>query len=172
MDPSPRSRLGLAFAVLVVVASAGMWVYLFFIADPDVPARLEDDAFAEEGQAICESAVARIDELPNARDAESPEDRAPVVEEANGILRGMVEELRAAAPTEGSDGRITRLWLEDWDTYLGDRTAYAEALSEGEDAELLVTPRSEEEGGGQITETIDHFAQINDMEDCVVPGDV
>jgi len=172
VEPTPRTRAGLIFAVVVVVATLAMWAYLFFIADPDVPDRLEDDTFADEGQLICEAAVARIDELPNAREAETPEERGAVVAEANGILREMVAELRSIAPTEGSDGRITRLWLQDWDTYLGDRTEYAETLAEGEDAELLVTPRPEDEGGGQITETIDHFAQINDMEDCVVPGDV
>ena len=42
------------------------------------------------------------------------------------------------------------------------------AVQPGE-AELLVTAR---ETGSQITETIDHFAEINNMEDCAVPLDV
>ena len=40
---------------------------------------------------------------------------------------------------------------------------------DGEESELLVTARTT---GGQITETIDHFAEINNMEDCAVPLDV
>jgi hypothetical protein len=154
-------------AVLVVAATFGMWGYLFLIADPGVPDELEDDAFPTEAQAICAEAVARIDDLPPASDATSPEDRGAVVVEANEILTEMVADLRAIAPTEGADERLTRLWLEDWDTYLGDRADYAEALAAGEDAELLVTAR----GAGQITVTLDHFAVVNDMLDCQSPLD-
>ncbi len=118
---------------------------------------------------MCAAAADELDELPPAREAETPQDRAPVVDEANTILLEMVEDLRTIAPSEGSDARVTRLWLEDWDTYLGDRDAYVQALAAGEEAELLVTAREE---GGQITETIDHFAEINNMEDCAVPLDV
>jgi hypothetical protein len=168
-DDSPRTRFGLIFAVVVVVGTVGMWIYLFLIADPGVPDQLEDEAFTVDGQDICHAAIEQIDDLPPAREAESPQDRAPVVAEANGILTEMVADLRDIAPTEGTDGRVTRLWLEDWDTYIGDRERYADALADGEEAELLVTAR---DTGGQITETIDHFAEINDMEDCAVPLDV
>jgi hypothetical protein len=167
---APRTRFGLIFAVVVIVGTVGMWAYLFLIADPDVPDRLDDDTFATEGQAVCAEAVGRIDELPAADESPTPEDRAEVVEEANGILEEMVADLRRLAPTEGTDGRITDLWLDDWEVFLGDRDAYAAELATGNaDAELLVSAR--EGGGGQITETIDHFAQINDMEDCTVPLD-
>ena len=111
---APRTRFGLIFAVVVVTATVGMWIYLFLIADPNVPDQLDDEAFP-------------------------------------------------------ADGRITGLWLDDWETYIGDRERYADALAEGDEAELLVTARAT---GGQITETIDHFAEINNMEDCAVPLDV
>ena len=162
-----RPRLGTVLAVLVVAASIGMWGYLFLIADPGVPDELEDDAFPTEAQAICDEAVGRIDDLPPASEATSPEDRGAVVVEANEILAEMVADLRAIAPTEGEDERLTRLWLEDWDTYLGDRAEYAASLAAGEDAELLVTAR----GAGQITVTLDHFAVVNDMLDCQSPLD-
>lgn len=172
-DPSPggpgrsRPRLGTVLATLVVAATVGMWLYLFLIADPNVPDELDDDTFPAQGQAICAAAVARIDDLPPARDANSPEDRSEAVAEANEILTEMVADLRAIAPTEGSDDRLTRLWLEDWDTYLADRAEYADRLAAGEDAELLITAR----GAGQITVTLDHFAVVNGMEDCQSPLD-
>ncbi|WP_446921478.1 hypothetical protein, partial [Klebsiella pneumoniae] len=75
--------------------------YLFLLADPNVPDQLEDQAFVEDGEPICEAAVDAVDELPDAREAETPEERAPVVEQANGILATMVDDLRAIAPTEG-----------------------------------------------------------------------
>ncbi len=79
----------------------------------------------------------------------------------------MVADLRAIAPTTGQDARLTRLWLEDWDTYLTDRVEFAEALTAGEDAELLITAR----GTGQITVTLDHFTMVNDMLACSTPLD-
>lgn len=164
-----RSSLGTVLAALVVAGTLGMWGYLFFIADPGVPDRLEDEAFAAQGQAICAEATARIDALPPAREAETPEERGEVVAAANRILDHMVDELSAIAPTEGEDARIVRLWLADWEVLLADRATYADQLLAGEDAELLISPR--EEGGGQITVTLDHFAQINDMEDCQSPLD-
>jgi hypothetical protein len=168
-DTAPRTRFGLIFAVVVVVAIVVMWIYLFLIADPNVPDQLDDEAFPTDGQAICAAAEARLDDLPDAREARTPQERAPVVADANDILSEMVADLRDIAPTEGTDGRITDLWLDDWETYIGDRARYADALAEGEEAELLVTAR---ETGGQITETIDHFAEINNMEDCATPLDV
>jgi hypothetical protein len=165
--PRRRPRVGTVLAVLVVAATIGMWAYLFLIADPGVPDELDDDTFPTAGQAICAEAVGRIDELPPAQEATSPEDRGAVVVEANEILTDMVADLRAIAPTDGQDERLTRLWLDDWDTYLADRERYADALLAGEDAELLVTAR----GAGQITVTLDHFAVVNHMEDCQSPLD-
>ena len=68
---------------------------------------------------------------------------------------------------EHPDTIETRLWLEDWDTYLTDRVEFAEALTAGEDAELLITAR----GAAQITVTLDHFAMVNDMLACSTPLD-
>jgi len=165
--PGRRFRVGTALAFVVVAATIGMWAYLFLIADPGVPDQLDDDTFPTEAQAICSDAVDRIDGLPAAADAATPEERAVAVAEANEILTVMVADLRAIAPTDGQDARLTRLWLEDWDTYLTDREEFAEALAAGEDAELLITAR----GTGQITVTLDHFAMVNDMLACSTPLD-
>lgn len=165
--PARRLRVGTVLALLVVAATIGMWTYLFLIADPGIPDQLDDDTFPTEAQAICAAAVDQIDELPPAADADTPEERAVAVADANEILTIMVADLRAIAPTDGQDGRLTRLWLEDWGTYLTDRVEFAEALAAGEDAELLITAR----GTGQITVTLDHFAVVNDMLACQSPLD-
>lgn len=162
-----RPRVGTVLALLVVAATIGMWAYLFLIADPGIPDQLDDGTFPTEAQAICAAAVDRIDELPAAGDAETPEERAVAVAEANEILTVMVADLRSIAPTDGQDARLTRLWLDDWDTYLTDRAEFAEGLAAGEDAELLITAR----GTGQITVTLDHFAMVNDMLACSTPLD-
>jgi len=162
-----RPRVGTVLALLVVAATIGMWAYLFLIADPGIPDQLDDDTFPTEAQAICAAAVDQIDELPAAADAATPEERGETVAEADEILTTMVADLRAIAPTAGQDARLTRLWLEDWDTYLTDRVEFADALAAGEDAELLITAR----GARQITVTLDHFAMVNDMLACSTPLD-
>ena len=166
----PRTRFGLWFAIVVVVGTVAMWVYLFFLADPNVPDQLEDDAFVEQAEAVCAATIDRIDALPAAQDAETPEDRGATVSEANELLAQMVQDLRAIAPANEHDAPLVEAWLADWDTFLGDRAAYAEDLLAGdEDAELLVTARGN--AGGQITVTLDHFANINNIEDCATPMD-
>jgi hypothetical protein len=167
---NPRTRFGLIVAVVVVAGTIGLWVYLFAFADPNVPDELDDETFGEQAQEICEAAIARIDELPAAPDAETPEDRGATVTEANSILTDMVADLASIPTTNEHDAPLVTAWLEDWTTFLGDRAEYAADLSAGnEDAELLVTAR--ETGGRQITVTVDHFAEINGMPDCVTPLD-
>lgn len=166
----PRTRLGLIFAVVVVVGTVGMWLYLFVLADPNVPDELDDESFGEQAQPICEAARAQIDDLGLAQDVQTPEERGENVAAANEILTDMVAQLQAFAPTNEHDTPLVRAWFADWDAFLQDRAEYADALLAGEeDAELLVTAR--EEGGSQITVTLDHFAEINDMPDCASPLD-
>jgi hypothetical protein len=166
----PRTRLGLIFAVVVVVGSVGMWLYLFAFADPNVPDQLDDESFGEQAQAICEPVRDQIDDLPSAQDAATPEERGETVSEANGLLTEMVADLAAIAPENDHDAPLVDAWLADWTTFLGDRAEYADDLLAGnENAELLVTARGT--GGGQITVTLDHFAEINGMADCASPLD-
>ena len=169
-DKPPRTRIGLVFAVVVVAGCFGLWIYLFAFADPNVPDELDDESYGEQGQEICEAAIAEIDHLPLAQDATSPEERGASVAEANDILTAMVADLTAVAPTNEHDAPLVQAWLADWNDFLESRADFADDLLAGnEGAELLVTAR--EEGGGQITVTLDHFAEINEMPDCATPLD-
>ncbi len=161
-----RPSTGRLLAALAVGGMIGLWGYLFLIADPGVTDQLDDPAFSDAAGPRCAETKAAIDELPLASEATSPQDRAQAVSEANDLLETMVSDLRAIAP-DGDDGHLVGLWLDDWETYLGDRQAYARQLAEGEDVELLVTGRE----GEQITVTIDHFAEVNHMIDCQIPLD-
>jgi hypothetical protein len=167
---APRTRIGLIFAVVVVAGSIGMWIWLFAFADPNVPDELDDESFGPQAQEICEVARQQIDDLGLAQDVETPEERGENVDTANQILEQMVADLRPIAPTNEHDAPLLDAWFADWDTYLQDREEYAADLLAGnENAELLVTARAE--GGGQITVTLDHFAEINEMPDCASPLD-
>ena len=167
---APRTRIGLIFAVVVVSGCIGLWVWLFAFADPNVPDQLDDEAFGERAQPLCEAAREQIDDLGLVQEVRTPEERGANVAEANEILTGMVDELQSFAPTTDHDAPLLEAWFADWATYLQDREEYAADLLAGnENAELLVTARAE--GGGQITVTLDHFAEINDMPDCASPLD-
>ena len=154
--------------VAVVAAMVVMWVYVFFADPQPSPDRLEDRSFPAAAQQRCASTRRAIERLPRAADAPSPQARADVVDQANELLHTMVKDLRAGAPSGGDDGRIVRAWLADWDTYIGDRAAWAADTRAGEDVRFFETSK----GGGPISELIDQFATINDMPSCATTDDL
>lgn len=162
--------LGRVAAVVVVLAIVLMWIYAFSgVAAKDPPDQLDDPAFAQAAEPVCAATVEQLDELPSARDAGSPEQRAVTVREANALLTTMVDDLEALVPDSGDrDERITGLWLDDWRTHLDDRAAYADALADGGTDAPQFTAR----GGRSITATIDNFAKVNDMASCTTPLDL
>jgi len=167
-----RVTPGRVVTTLVVVALVAMWVYAFSgMAKKDPPDLLDDAAFVLAAEPICDAAVARLDELPSAFEAGSPEERAGTVADASAILAVMVADLREVAPDGGDDDRntrITRLWLDDWETHLADRAVYVEDLEAGSEDPAVFTAR----GGRSITATIDNFAKVNEIENCATPLDI
>jgi hypothetical protein len=156
-------------AGLFVLATVGFWFWLILLAPDQVPPdRMDDPAFAEQAEGVCEAAQDEVDALPPARDAAGPEERAEQVTTSTAVLQAMVDDLRVDAPTEGRDGEMVQEWLGDWETYLGDRLAYADALADGGDPQFQLTAKE----GDQITEAIDGFADANDMLSCSTPLDV
>lgn len=158
-----------ALAALVVVAMVAFWLYVLLLAPaPGPPDQLDSSAFPEEAEAVCAGAMAALAEVPSAREAATPEERAVTLAAANDVLAEMVEELRAVAPSDGRDGRLVGRWLDDWEVYLGDREEYEAELAAGEDVAFTVTARDSD----QITEPIDGFAEANEMDSCQTPLDV
>lgn len=175
-EPAPvatddrRITPGRVAATVVVVALVAMWVYAFSgMAAKDPPDLLDEPTFSVAAEPICAAAVDRLDALPPALEARTPEERATTVARANAILTTMLDDLRAVAPDgQDRDSRITALWLDDWETHLADRAAYVEDLQAGSEAPPVFTAR----GGRSITATIDNFAKVNDMASCVTPLDI
>jgi hypothetical protein len=162
------SRVLVTVAVVIMVA---MWGYVLYLAfgpgRQPPPDRLADPAFARLAQATCESAHREVRELPPAIEAETAEERAEIVDEANARFSAMIDEIEPLAPG-GEDGEIVAAWIADWRTYLQDRSAYAAALRTDPQARLFVTARDRE----QVTEYIDAFAADNHMAACATPIDV
>lgn len=165
-----RRRVALAAAGLFTLATFGLWLYAFFIYDPGRKVdELADRSFPEAAERICARYEALVDRLPPAPQARSPRERAGVLDEANSILRAMVDELRTVVPT--GQGTITdgiNAWLDDWETHIADRQSYADALRRDPDARFLETIKANR----QLSRAIDGFAEVNRMQSCTTPGDV
>jgi hypothetical protein len=166
-----RWRPSRVVVIVVVLAMLAMWGYVLYLAfgpgRQAPPDRLADPAFAAEAQARCDAALDEVATLPAASESVTPDDRADVVEQANGIFASMLDDLAAMAPP-GEDGQLVAEWVADWRTYLQDRAEYAEAIRSDPEAQLLVSAKDRE----QITEYLDAFAADNRMIACATPIDV
>ena len=159
--------VGLLVAVILI---ALMWAYILspWSKHGDTPTTLKDASYTAAAEQICAASQTKINALPKADTAESPEDRARVLTEANGLVGDLVTRLHALQPKVEADRQFTDQWLTDWDSYLASREAYARILASGKDERFAV----QAEGGHPITERMDGFALLNDMPSCQVPLDV
>jgi hypothetical protein len=156
-------------AVTTGLALILFWLWIFSGAPrKQNPDYLEDRAWAERTEATCAATVARIDDLPAAPSAGSSSERAAVVDRANDELEAMLDELDVDLPSSQEDVEVVRPWLADWRTYLANRRDYADRLRTDPDAQLLV----DEKFRDSIETVIGTFAEVNEMDSCVVPGDV
>jgi hypothetical protein len=174
VDAEPMSvgrRTGRILAIVVGIAIAALWAYaLWGPTKKDPPGLLADKSWAVQAQAVCTDAADELAGLPPAYDSPDAGARAEVIAEANGHLDTMLVRLRQIAPSteSGNDGRMIQEWLGDWQTFLGDRQNYVQALAADRHARFLVSEKDNQ----QITEPIDFFATYNHMENCVTPGDL
>lgn len=177
--PAPRRRVAMILTLVVVVALVVSWVYVLFIYDPGLLIdELPDRTFPEAAEEVCARAVAEYSQLPLANESDSADDRAETLAASNVIFARMLDEIRplvsdARALYTGDRARYAAGigdWVDDWGTYLEDRTEYVERLRVDDDARFLETAKGSDTKG--ITRAINSFAQVNSMDSCVTPGDV
>lgn len=161
------SSVGLLVAVILI---ALMWAYILspWSKHGDTPTTLEDTSYTAAAEQICATSEVKINALPKAQTAKSPEERAQVLTQANALVADQVTQLHALRATVEADRHYTDQWMADWDSYLASREAYARLLASGKDDRFTV----QAEGGHPITERMDGFAMLNEMPSCQVPLDV
>lgn len=166
----PKNRAGASIAVVALAVMAGFWIWAFSpLAPSGHPDTLYNVVFTHNAEDICAATVAAAGRLPGAAEATGPEDRASQIRTSTVLFEDMVADLRTEADdVVGADADLLDAWLADWDTYLGDRRAYAATLAGGSDPPFTVTARD----GEGITGYIDIFAEVNAMPSCATPGDV
>lgn len=153
---------------LVVFAMVVMWGYALFGPRSEAPGSLSSAEFSSRAEPICADARTAVDELPHAFETEDPNDRADVIDEANGHLTAMVRQLRAVVPSEERDATMVTEWLDDWDVLITDRQRFADTIRIDRTARYLET----EKAGNHLSEAMTRFAEINEMPTCADPGDV
>jgi hypothetical protein len=166
---SPARLIGRVVIVVMLLGITVMWIYAFFGEVPS-PARLEDRTFPTAAEPICARARSEIDRLPRAFETPVPAARADVVDRATDVLAAMVADLRAAVPPAQPTRDRLNAWLDDWDTYLGDRRDYTARLRTDPTARLYMTKSGRD--GGQINHSLDNLARVNAMASCATPEDV
>ena len=72
-----------------------------------------------------------------------------MVAQSNVILRDMLAQLKAIAPTADRDGKMTQEWLGDWGTYVGNREDYVNRLRVDPKARFLESPEEQRQRADQ-----------------------
>lgn len=163
-------RVGLTILVAVFVV---FWTWALFFASKEAVNKIDDRAWAARAEQICEVATEERLALADFRiitegGPELIRERAGIVVESTDILRRMLDDVVAAAPTDQKGIEIVPLWEADYRTYLQDRYNYAEQLRES--GENL--PFYETADGIPISERIETFAGDNEMPACAPPRDL
>ena len=171
-EPGPR-RHPLFFVTLAAVSLLlGGWAYLLFFYDPGLMIdELADKTFPTQAEDVCAVAAGQLSTLRPANLATNPLDRAETLEQSNVVLSQMIDDLRPLTPTgpqKVTDG-VTE-WLDDWETYIGNRSAYVDNLRADPEARFLESTKGTSTKG--ITRAIDGFAEVNEMTSCTTPADV
>ena len=176
-SPTPtretRSVLTRTVALIGFGVFATFWIWALFFAPKEGVNRVEDRAWVESAQSICETAADERTALANYTrldegGAELIRQRADIVDEATDTLERMLNSLEAL-PLTGEKGQaIIPLWIDEYRTYLGDRRNYAAQLREsGENLPFYETANQI-----PISERLATFAADNEMPACKPPLDL
>jgi len=174
VEPAPEGKMGTTKRVIVVLFVAACTAFWVFAFSPwaremfQAPDQLEDDTTVAALISHCADAAELLDDLPPASQIATPADRAVVLIEANEILGAMRNDLATVPTSNEEDARLVRLWLADWDIYLGDRDEHVNRLNTEGDVRFF----NSIDNGVFIHERMDGFARVNDLGPCETPGDI
>lgn len=167
---SLRFRIGRVAVVVAVIVVVGFWAWVFTggptKANPD---RVHDRAFIARTAKRCDTLRDRLGKLPNAASIKLAAKRADVLDQANLQVARTVAAIEKDAPRRGDDSTVVEGWIGDWKRYLQDRRNYAKRLRVDPTAQFVVSESPLKAG---VDDTIETFADVNDMPQCATPGDV
>jgi hypothetical protein len=146
--------------VLLIV----FWVWALLFASREAINKIDDRAWAERAEAICEATDVEL----RALDAQASPDlnvRADLVVESTDLLAAMLDDIVAVTPTDEKGQAIVPDWEADYRVLLQDRDRYADQLRSGQNVAFTETAVN----GVPITERIEKFTLDNEMPTCAPP---
>ena len=174
LDERRARQLGLRVGLTTLMTLfAVFWIWALFFASKEAVNRIEDRAWAERAERICQIANAERLELADFRliadgGPELIRERADIIERSTDIIEQMLDDVVAVEPTDLKGSEIVPLWEADYRTYIGDRYRYVDQLREtGENLAFYETA-----DGIPISERIETFAGDNEMPACSPPHDL
>jgi hypothetical protein len=150
-----------------------MWIYAFGFASKESVNKIEDQAWADRAEGICNQAESErlaLADLRQITDAgiNALTERAAIIDKATDTLENAINAISTVGPTDAKGKAIVPLWISDYRQLIVDRREYADQLRSGENVPFSETMIE----GLPISEKISTFAADNRMSSCKVPMDL
>jgi hypothetical protein len=158
---------------LVSLSIAGLWVYALFFASKEAVSGLDDRAWTERAELICDDANDQRAALLDKRriDDAGPDalsERAAIIDRATDIVEKMLDDVVSETPTGPADASLVARWEGFYRQLIEDRRAYGDVLRAGNNEPFRETA----EDGAPISEWINDFTIVNQMTACSAPLDL
>ena len=150
-----------------------MWIYAFGFASKESVNKIEDQAWADRAEGICNQAESERLSLADLRQISDAginalTERAAIIDKATDTLENAINAISTVGPTDAKGKAIVPLWISDYRQLIVDRREYADQLRSGENVPFSETMIE----GLPISEKISTFAADNRMSSCKVPMDL
>ena len=150
-----------------------MWIYAFGFASKESVNKIDDQAWADRAEGICNQAETQrlaLADLRQISDAgvNALTERAEIIDKATDTLESAINVISEIEPTDAKGKAIIPLWISDYRQLIVDRREYADQLRNGENVPFSETMIE----GLPISEKISTFAADNRMTSCKVPMDL
>lgn len=175
-EPERRRINGWRVLITILIAlMTAMWVYYFFFASAKATYKVDDAAWRERAQSICERYEAERLKLVDTSEgyiAEPTNDqmieRADIVDQATDLLEAELAEVLAVQPPSERDQSLLRDYEKYWRILISDRRAYTAKLRTFELEPYYETLVD----GGPVSNTIVDFTTVNEITACRPPGEL
>ena len=156
-----------------IIGLIAMWIYAFGFASKESVNKIEDQAWADRAEGICNQAESErlaLADLRQISDAgiNALTERAAIIDKATDTLENAINAISTVGPTDAKGKAIVPLWISDYRQLIVDRREYADQLRSGENVPFSETMIE----GLPISEKISTFAADNRMSSCKVPMDL
>lgn len=178
IDPAPAPRrITFTKVVLTIICLLllAMWVYAFGFASKKAAYRIDDAAWRERAQTVCQRYEAQRLELVDTAEGYIAEptnaqmlQRADVVDRATDILVAELDELMSTLPDNARDRSLLDEYRGYYQMVIDDRRAYTRRLKAFD-----LQPYGETMvDGGPVSNLLTDFAIVNEIPACAPPGEL